>query len=173
MASLLGSYTSTFASNSQIIFCIDETFLNDQYSDSELTIPNYNFIRKDRQSHGGGLIIYYKTNLVCIHRVDLESNNVEMLWLQIRNNKQRPFLLCYVYRPPSATSDWTDQVEQSLDEANTENKEIILLGDLNFNILNKTSSYHHIHFRALFSSTEGWAFWLAFLEGVLSTQNDF
>ena len=47
-------------------------------------------------------------------------------------------MLCYVYRPPSATSDWTDQVEQSLAEANTENKEIILSGDLNFNILNKT-----------------------------------
>ena len=26
--------------------------------------------------------------------------------------------------------------------------------------------HHHIHFRALFSSTEGWAFWQVFLEGV-------
>ena len=33
--------------------------------------------------------------------------------------------------------------------------------------------HHHIHFRALFSSTKGWAFWQVFLEGVLSTQNDF
>ena len=33
-------------------------------------------------------------------------------------------------------------------------------------------SSYHIHFRALFSSTEGWAFWQVFLEGVLSTQND-
>ena len=33
--------------------------------------------------------------------------------------------------------------------------------------------HHHIHFRALFSSTEGWAFWQVFLKGVLSTQNDF
>ena len=32
--------------------------------------------------------------------------------------------------------------------------------------------HHHIHFRALFSSTEGWAFWQVFLEGILSTQND-
>ena len=32
--------------------------------------------------------------------------------------------------------------------------------------------HHHIHFRAMFSSTEGWAFWQVFLEGVLSTQND-
>ena len=32
--------------------------------------------------------------------------------------------------------------------------------------------HHHIHFRALFSFTESWAFWQVFLEGVLSTQND-
>ena len=31
--------------------------------------------------------------------------------------------------------------------------------------------HHHIHFRALFSSTQGWAFWQVFHEGVLSTQN--
>ena len=36
-----------------------------------------------------------------------------------------------------------------------------------------SSSYHHIHFRAPFSSTDGWPFWQLFLEGVLSTQNDF
>ena len=33
--------------------------------------------------------------------------------------------------------------------------------------------HHQVHFRALFSSTEGWAFWQVFHEGVLSTQNDF
>ena len=37
--------------------------------------------------------------------------------------------------------------------------------------LNIHHHHHHIHFRALFSSTEGWAFWQVFLEGVLSTQN--
>ena len=42
--------------------------------------------------------------------------------------------------------------------------------------VNDCTSYHHHHhlhnhFRALFSSTEGWAFWQVFLEGVLSTQN--
>ena len=36
----------------------------------------------------------------------------------------------------------------------------------------ESSNHHHIHFRALFSSTEGWAFWQVFLEGILSTQND-
>ena len=103
-----------------------------------MNIPNYNFVRKDRQSNGGGLIIYYRNNLACIHRVDLEASSVEMIWLEVRNNRQKPFLICYVYKPPMASSDWTDYVEQSLEKGSSENKEVLLLGDLNFNILNKT-----------------------------------
>ena len=71
------------------IFCLGETFLNDQYFDSELTIPNFNFIRKDRQSNGGGLFIYYKTDLACIRLVDLEINNREIMWLEVRINFER------------------------------------------------------------------------------------
>lgn len=63
-------------------------------------IPSYEFICKDRNSHGGGLIIYTKQNLTCIHREDLETNDTEMLWLEVRNNVQKPFLICYCYRPP-------------------------------------------------------------------------
>ena len=116
-------------------FCLCETFLNDKYSDSELTRPNYNFIRTHRQSNSGGLIFYYKANLECIHCVDLKSSNVDLMWLEIQHNKTKP---CYVYRQLSAASDWTDQVEQSLDKVNAENKEILLLCYFNFNVLNKT-----------------------------------
>ena len=45
------------------IFCLGETFLNDQYFDAELNIPNCNFVRSDRQSNGGGLIIYSQPSL--------------------------------------------------------------------------------------------------------------
>ena len=61
------------------IFCLCETFLNNELSDNELLIPDYDFIGKDRNSHGGGLIIYTKENLACIHREDLETVDTEML----------------------------------------------------------------------------------------------
>ena len=117
------------------IFCLSETFLTNEFSDAELNIPNYDCARKDRQSHGGGLIIYTKSNLPCSCRYDLEINHIEMLWLEVRHNKQKPFLICYCYRPPSATSEWTEKSEQSIDIATSEDKEIILLGDFNFNML--------------------------------------
>ena len=39
------------------ILCLSETFLNQEFCDDELKINGYDFIRKDRQTHGGGLII--------------------------------------------------------------------------------------------------------------------
>lgn len=122
------------------ILCLCETFLHEEFSDNELRINNYNLIRKDRQSHGGGLLIYSKSELPCIQRDDLEINDLELIWLEVRNHKQKSFLICYCYRPPSSTSEWVEKFEQSLEKANVENKEIILLGDFNFNLLNETSN---------------------------------
>ena len=63
-----------------------------------------------------------------------------MIWLEVRNNKQKPFLVCYVYRLPSATVEWTVKAEESVEKAYLETKEILLLGALNFNLLAQTSS---------------------------------
>ena len=40
-----------------VIIC--ETFLTDSVPDCALTIPGYSFFRKDRNTHGGGIIIYF------------------------------------------------------------------------------------------------------------------
>ena len=94
--------------------------------------------RKDRQTHGGGLLIYTKSYLTCIRRDDLEIAGIEMIWMEVKNNRQKPFLLCYCYRPPSSSNDWIERVEHAIEKANTEQKEIILLGDFNFNLLSET-----------------------------------
>ena len=113
---------------------------NQQFSDNELNITDYNMFRKDRQSHGGGLIVYTKSNLACIHRDDLETEEIETLWLEVKNNKQKPFLLCYCYRPPSATSTWMESFESMMELAILEAKEIIVMGDFNVNVMNDSSS---------------------------------
>ena len=104
------------------------------FSDNELIIPGYEFT----QSHGGGLIIYTKSNLACIHRADLETRDTEMLRLEIKNNVQKQFFMCYCYRPPSALSIWTENAEKAIQHANLEAKEIIMLGDFNFNLMKET-----------------------------------
>ena len=126
------------------ILCLCETFLNGEFSDDELQIESYEMTRKDRQSHGGGLIVYTKANLSCIHRDDLEIPGAEILWIEVKNNKQKPFLLCYCYKPPSAAYiDWITELDSAIEKANTEQKEIILLGDFNFNLLSITNVTKH------------------------------
>ena len=58
----------------------------------------------------------------------------------VGSDKQKPLLVCYCYRPPSATVDWADKIEQSIETTNTEQKEIVLVGDINFNLLSQSSS---------------------------------
>lgn len=117
------------------ILCLCETFLHDDFLDKELHIDGYNIIRRDRPSHGGGILIYYKNSLACTIRHDLLHSDIEMVWLNIKCSMQKPFLLGYVYRPPSTTSDWLQKVETILEKVHCENKEVILLGDFNFNLL--------------------------------------
>ena len=46
------------------ILCFCDTFLNDQFSDDELSLENYQLFRKDRKTNGGGLAVYIKSNLL-------------------------------------------------------------------------------------------------------------
>lgn len=46
----------------------------------------------------------------------------------------KPFLICSVYRPPSACSDWINSFEEELTIAQTTGLEFILMGDFNIDI---------------------------------------
>ena len=120
------------------IFSMCETFLSNVVSDNEIDIHGYSIFRRDRQSLGGGLIIYYKNNINCIRRLDLENDNSELMWLEVKQPGQSSFLLCYCYRPPSEAREWIDQFEACVEKSLLENKETLVLGDVNYNILDET-----------------------------------
>ena len=93
-----------------------ETFLNDYFSDNELQLNNYQLFRKDRKSHGGGLLLYVKSQNPCLQRTDLENDTLETIWLEMKLPKQKSFLVCYVYRPPSSSVTWNTEFEHSLEK---------------------------------------------------------
>ena len=117
------------------IICLCETFLTDKFPDEELVLDNYQLFRKDRNTHGGGLVIYVKNNLICKSRDDLQVNGIEALLLEVKHEYQKPFFLAYTYRPPSSNHTWTLEFENILEQIYIENKEIVLLGDFNINLL--------------------------------------
>ena len=51
--------------NKYDIVCVVESWLSQDIPDSELTIPGYFVFRKDRNRHGGGILIFVRDSLSC------------------------------------------------------------------------------------------------------------
>ena len=58
------------------------------------------------------------------------SNLIEILHTSSQN-----ILLSFVYRPPSVHINWFDIFENTLKQVYRENKEVIILGDMNIDLL--------------------------------------
>ena len=93
--------------------------------------------RKDREhdSHGG-VMIYVKDCLHYKRRVDLESRNIESIWIELTNNHKR-ILFGLFYRPPNSDSIYFSDIEDSIALAvdSPGISEIIITGDFNLNVL--------------------------------------
>ena len=115
------------------IIGICETFLDPSVGDSQLSINRFDLHRKDRcetqDKSGGGLLLYFRKSLNCTP--ELEISKIETLWTEVTLTYTKPFLICTLYRPPSATSEWIDLLEEELSVAQTTGLEMIIMGDLN------------------------------------------
>ena len=114
-------------------FC--ETFLSETLSNAQLRLDNFELFRKDRNTLGGGLVLYIQEQLTCTRRFDLETDFVESIWLEIHQQHSKSILLCYAYRPPSSNADWLQYFSDSLEKAFLDQKECIIMGDFNFDLL--------------------------------------
>ena len=126
---------TTAINNGPDIFGLCETFLDGTVSDGQVYINGFDFLRKDRSEtqnkSGGGLILYYKESLICKRRLELEISHIETLWCEFTLPNTKPFLVCTLYRPPSAQSEWINLFEEELSIAQSTGLEIILMGDFN------------------------------------------
>ena len=124
------------------ILAFSETWLSPTVTSEELFILSYHPPeRKDRigDSHGG-VILYVKDTLHFTRRHDLEPVGVECLWIEL-NLKHKKLLLGLFYRPPSSDSAYFSSIEDSIYLAvDTGTKDIVITGDLNYNVLNIQAS---------------------------------
>ena len=117
---------------------LSETKLKDRKSTEVFKVDGFQTpFRKDNNSNGGGgLIVYVRNGLNAKRREDLETNNIPCLWLEITPINCKPFLVGNIYRPPDSKVEFNDRFEEFIDKVIGENKEYILMGDFNKNLLN-------------------------------------
>ena len=115
----------------------NETKLDGTIDDALVSIDGYSIKRHDRNRNGGGVALYIKDSIVdkCSIRVDLPESSLESLCLEVKPFRAAPFLVFAWYRPPDECVDIFRQLEECMQVLDSENKEIVLLGGTNCDIL--------------------------------------
>ena len=136
------------------VFGICETFLNPAIDDISINVQGYKIERKDRYESanavagkGGGVLIYIADHIDYERRIDLESTEVESIWIEIKIKNSKSFLACSVYRPPSANAEWCEKFAEQIEKALCITDETYIMGDLNYDWKNgepPSSRWKHI-----------------------------
>lgn len=121
------------------VLAISETWLDNSVTDSEINIPGYSVVRKDRNREGGGVCIYINSNLAFNQRSDLETSDIEAVWAEILLPKTKPIIIGCCYRFPKQ-SQFISQFEEVLTKL--PNSETIILGDMNMCSIRKDAVYN-------------------------------
>ena len=126
------------------ILCFTETHLNNVVTDSFLCLSD-SFdtpYRKDRTSHGGGILVYLNKDLVHSRVADLEVYCNESIWVKVIINTEL-YLIGVFYSPRTAEVDFFTNLNLNIKAAfNIDTKNVIILGDLNEDLLN--SNFHNL-----------------------------
>lgn len=71
------------------VLSFSESWLNDNHSDNSIKLSNYQApFRHDRgpDKVGGGVVVFVKEYIHATRRHDLETNDLECVWLQLKIN---------------------------------------------------------------------------------------
>lgn len=116
------------------LIALNETRLTPTIDDEDIKINGYKVIRCDRNTRGGGVCIYLK------HRFDhnvfqkFSCPAFEILCVTIKSNC-KPFVIIACYRPPKSDNSFFDYLEMVISKLDAEDKEYIILGDINSDLL--------------------------------------
>ncbi len=119
------------------VMALNETCLDNSIPDTEIHIDGYDVFRKDRNRHGGGVAIYIRCNAgyTCKVRKDLMPSELEMIVIEMKKGKAKPHVIIVWYRPPNTEIELFDHVESTLGKVEFEDKNILLMGDVNCDLL--------------------------------------
>ena len=63
----------------------------------EVYIESYSLVRRDKARHKGGVLIYIDKTLNFIELKELQHIDIESLWVKVKPNKSKGFVMCSCY----------------------------------------------------------------------------
>ena len=129
---------------------ISESRLTKVIPDEQFSMNNYTLLRSDVVSNSVhrmarvGLAVYIHHDISFKRRSDLEHPQIECIWPKI-NDRNSSYLVGQIYRHPESNSSWFEAFTDMMDNVSMQNMNIILLGDLNINMLQKQKNWSSLY----------------------------
>ena len=91
------------------IGCIDETKLDESFPDFQFHMENYQFppFRRDRNSKGGGKLVFVKNSLVAKRVKDLETKGSETICIELKFQRKSGVFYLLINHVNKTTSCFT------------------------------------------------------------------
>ena len=124
------------------ILIISETKIDDSFHTNQFMIDGYSSpFREDRNSHGGGLLIYIREDIPCKRlKTPNISSDIEGIFIELNLNNNK-WLLMGGYNPNNErTTYFFNQISKAIDMYLKDYENIILIGDFNTTIAETTTS---------------------------------
>ena len=112
------------------ILSITESWLDSSFTNNSIKIEGYNILRRDRETHAGGVCMYIRSDLVYNPREDLQNDNLEDLWIELLLPKTKPILIGTCYRAPKNTK-LKECLENTVSKLSAD-CDTVILGDFNY-----------------------------------------
>ena len=92
------------------VLALNETRLDENISNQDMFIQNYDLIRADRSRSGGGVCLYVKNSINYLN--ELVGDNLEAIFMKVFKPSSASFIVGAIYRHPSAFVDSFSNIEQ-------------------------------------------------------------
>ena len=134
------------------IMCVAETKLDQTYPDGQFIAENYVMYRRDGiSSRSGGLITYVSTAISSRRRSDLEPVNNECITIEYTQDRKKSIVFVCYRSPSTNVKMYLEALTKCMDKALCETETIIIIGDLNQNMLQRTTSNEIRDFADMFA----------------------
>ena len=118
------------------VVCVNETWLNENISNTKILSSYYHILRKDRVSrNGGGVLIAIKSSLFNSVKEFVSSlddiQDLEIISAIVRTASNQTILFSSCYRPPDAERTWSSKLNTFLNQVCDRFKYVVMSGDFN------------------------------------------
>ena len=118
------------------VLVLSETKLDASFKQATLDIEGYSCVRQDKRSNSGGLLTYISNDIpFSVGRINLCNDDIECTSVELNIADQKLLLLGMYKNPRMEPLSFKVFFEETCEQMSEMYENIIIIGDLNFNML--------------------------------------